>query len=626
MAITKRSWVPRTILGQLLLGTILLQISVLTVFLWMNMRSQMQAIHRRDMIRIEAQARLLARLVVDPLRRKDKAELERLAEAMRSSTSVVAARITDMEGNILATSEGGRSGLDADESLALNRQNRIPHFDALTTRKGNSEGVAEVVVDGRPAAVVWLLPDETINLRSLYAFVTNALVYASCALLADFFLIGLLARSVSRPLRSLNRATESLSRDPEALGAFPLRVTTRNEAGRLTQSFNAMVHDLEVQRSGLRETLALLDSMLGNAPIGFAFFDRKYRYVRINEFLARITQRSAADHFGRTMRETCADIGLAAQVEKIAEQVFETGEVVHDLELTGNFGDADSSTVKRVWICNFYPVRTGEHVRWVGLVVTEVTERVRAEEAMRRSEKLAAAGRLAASIAHEINNPLESVTNLLFLLQLHPSLDQEAREYASLAQRELSRVAEITQQTLRFYRSSSRPERVRLGEVVNSVLALHTGRMQSAGVRVERRVDATAEIFGFTGELRQLLANLVGNAVDAMSVDGLLRIRVRKATLQGIEGVRVTVADTGTGMSEEVRLRIFEPFYTTKEATGTGLGLWVSAEIIEKHKGVLSLRSRQCAAVSSSSGTVFSIFFPQQAVSDVPSLIRNASQ
>ncbi len=626
MVITKRGWVPRTILGQLLLGTILLQISVLTVFLWMNMRSQMRNIHRRDMLRIEAQARLLARLAVDPLRRGDRAELERLAEAIRSSTSIVAVRITDMQGNSLVTSEGGSSGLDADESLALNRQNRIPHFDALTTRKGNSEGVAEVVVDGRPAAVVWLLPDETINLRSLNAFVNNALVYASCALLADFFLIGLLAHSVSRPLRSLNRATESLSRDPEALGAFPLRVTTRNEAGRLTQSFNAMVHDLEVQRSGLRETLALLDSMLGNAPIGFAFFDRKYRYVRINEFLARITQRPAADHFGRTMRETCADTDLAAQVEKIAEQVFETGEVVHDMELTGNFGEADSSTLKRVWICNFYPVRTGEHVRWVGLVVTEVTERVRAEEAMRRSEKLAAAGRLAASIAHEINNPLESVTNLLFLLQHHPSLDAEALEYASLAQRELSRVGEITQQTLRFYRSSSRPEMVRLGEVVNSVLALHTGRMQSAGVRVERRVDATAEIFGFTGELRQLLANLVGNAVDAMSADGLLRIRVRKATLQGVEGVRVTVADTGTGMSDDVRLRIFEPFYTTKEATGTGLGLWVSAEIVEKHKGVLSLRSRQMTAGHSTSGTVFSIFFPREAASDIPSLILNASR
>jgi len=626
MAITRRGWVPRTILGQLLLGTILLQIFVLTVFLWMNMRSQMRTIHHRDMLRIEAQARLLARLAVDPLRRGDKAELARLAEAIRASTSIVAVRITDMQGNSLVTSEGGRSGLDADENLALNRQNRIPHFDALTTRKGNSEGVAEVVVDGRPAAVVWLLPDETINLRSLYAFVTNALVYASCALLADFFLIGLLAHSVSRPLRSLNRATESLSRDPEALGAFPLRVTTRNEAGRLTQSFNAMVHDLEVQRSGLRETLALLDSMLGNAPIGFAFFDRKYRYVRINEFLARITQRPAADHFGQTMRETCADTDLAAQVEKIAEQVFETGEVVHDMELTGNFGEANSSTVKRVWICNFYPVRTGEDVRWVGLVVTEVTERVRAEEAMRRSEKLAAAGRLAASIAHEINNPLESVTNLLFLLQHHPSLDAEALEYASLAQRELSRVGEITQQTLRFYRSSSRPEMVRLGEVVNSVLALHTGRMQSAGVRVERRVDATAEIFGFTGELRQLLANLVGNAVDAMSADGLLRIRVRKATLQGVEGVRVTVADTGTGMSDEVRLRIFEPFYTTKEATGTGLGLWVSAEIVEKHKGVLSLRSRQATAGYASSGTVFSIFFPREAASDIPSLILNASR
>jgi signal transduction histidine kinase len=625
MAITRRGLVPRTILGQLLLGTVLLQISVLSTFLWMSMRSQVRTIHRRDKVRIEAQAHLLARLSADPMRRGDKAELSRLAESVRSSTSLVAARITDLKGNVLATSEGASSGLDADEALALNRQSRIQHFDAISTPAGNSEGVAEVIVDGHPAGIVWLLPDETIGLRSLKAFVANAVVYASCALLADFFLIGLLARSVSRPLRILNRATEGLSRDSEALGAFPLPVTSRNEAGRLTQSFNAMVHELEVQRSGLHETLALLDSMLGNAPIGFAFFDRKYRYVRINDFLSRINGRPASEHLGRTMREMYDDHDLAGRIEEITERVFETGEVVHDLELSGNFGDSDSLPTKRVWICNFYPVRTGQHVRWVGLVVTEVTERVRAEEAMRRSEKLAAAGRLAASIAHEINNPLESVTNLLYLLQHHPSLDPEALEYASLAQRELSRVGEITQQTLRFYRASSRPEMVRLGDVVNSVLALHTGRMQSAEVRVERRVDATAEIYGFTGELRQLLANLVGNAVDAMSPDGVLRIRVRKATLKDVHGVRVTVADTGTGMSDEVRQRIFEPFYTTKEATGTGLGLWVSAEIVEKHQGVLHVRSRQATAGSSRSGTVFSIFFPRQAAVEASALVLSAS-
>jgi signal transduction histidine kinase len=258
----------------------------------------------------------------------------------------------------------------------------------------------------------------------------------------------------------------------------------------------------------------------------------------------------------------------------------------------------------------------------------EITQRLQAEEALRKTEKLAAAGRLAASIAHEINNPLEAVTNLLYLLQTHPELDSTAREYVSTAQAELARVSEITQQTLRFYRQSTFPVRTQVAEVLDSVLALHQLRLGSARITVERELDPTVALFGFSGELRQLFANLIGNAIDAMVGGGRLIVRARYGTGRSLrggwcDGVRVTVSDTGTGMSEETQRRLFEPFYTTKDATGTGLGLWVSDEIIRKHSGTARVKSRQ----GDHSGTTFAIFFPKDGLNGVrPTLPNDAAK
>jgi len=206
------------------------------------------------------------------------------------------------------------------------------------------------------------------------------------------------------------------------------------------------------------------------------------------------------------------------------------------------------------------------------------------------------------------------VTNLLYLLHNHPSLDAEARQYAEMAQSELGRVSEITQQTLRFYRQSTQPAPGNLAEIVDSVLLLHNARIHGANVEVVREYTPGAELRAFGGELRQLFANLIGNAVDAMPRGGRLRVRVRPARAwfgnHVVAGVRVTIADTGAGMPEEIRRRIFEPFFTTKEATGTGLGLWVSEEIVLKHAGALHVRSKTTAP----SGTVFTIFFPYDGI------------
>ncbi|MBS1816094.1 MAG: PAS domain-containing protein [Acidobacteria bacterium] len=605
-------FLPRTVIGQLVLCTVVLQVIVLAVFLGMEIRTQIKAQKQRDIARMEMQAKLLGDLASNAVAENDRGELARLSEAMRSSIAVTTARITDLDGNTLAVNRIGQGQLNDAEKQALREAVRTGQFHTIPAQDGRSPvAMAPVIVGGRTAAVVTIVPDTKIGVHNLSEVVWNALAYAICALVANVFLAMLLGRTVARPLSLLGKATQQVIRDPESTSGFPLPITTRNEAGQLTHSFNVMVRELQQQRHGLNETLAMLDSMLENAPVGFAFFDRRHRYVRANQFLERMYGRSMEQHFGQTMQEIFPG-NLADELEQIVEHVFVTGEDVHDRELTGFLGDHGDA---RTWICNFYPVKpSGLHVRWVGMVMTEVTSRVRAEEAMRRSEKLAAAGRLAASIAHEINNPLESVTNLLYLIRHHPSLDEEAQEFASLAQRELLRVSEITQQTLRFYRSSTRPEMVRLADIVNSVLTLHAARIQSANIRVQTVMDTSAELFGFAGELRQVLANLVGNAADAMPHGGTLHVRVARRCAARGESISVLIADTGTGIPAEILRRIFEPFYTTKETTGTGLGLWVSEEIVTKHGGRMKVRSRQAGPKNGPSGTVFRIVIPVEGI------------
>jgi signal transduction histidine kinase len=180
-----------------------------------------------------------------------------------------------------------------------------------------------------------------------------------------------------------------------------------------------------------------------------------------------------------------------------------------------------------------------------------------------------------------------------------------------MAQHEVARVSEITQQTLRFYKQSTLPVTVGLGEAMDSVLVLHHGKVHSAQVEVLRRYRQPAEVLAMSGEIRQVLANLVGNALDAMPQGGRLYLRVAPSQgwRTGKPGIRLVCADTGSGMEKGVQRRIFEAFFTTKEATGTGLGLWVSAEILAKHGATVQVRSRTAAA-GRPSGTVFMVFFP----------------
>ena len=241
-------------------------------------------------------------------------------------------------------------------------------------------------------------------------------------------------------------------------------------------------------------------------------------------------------------------------------------------------------------------------------------ERRHAETVLRQSEKLAAVGRLASSIAHEINNPLESVTNLLYLLDGTP-LSREQHEYLDTAQRELARVSEITAQTLTYNRQRDIKGEASISALLDSVLVLYQGRLAGSKTEIERRYRNAAPFTCYPGELRQVFANLIGNAFDATRRGGRILLREQAAMhpKTGQYGVRITLADTGIGMSAEVKTHLFEAFKTTKGANGNGLGLWISKGIIEKHYGSIRFRS---STKPESSGTVFSIFIPLDRLKD----------
>lgn len=246
--------------------------------------------------------------------------------------------------------------------------------------------------------------------------------------------------------------------------------------------------------------------------------------------------------------------------------------------------------------------------RQMAAFLIDLSEQKKSHEVLRRTEKLAAAGRLAASIAHEINNPLEAVTNCLYLLSKSP-LDEAGSQYLALAQRELDRVVHITTQTLRFYRQNTKPARTDVHDLLETVLALYEGRMRAFNIEIVRDFSDVPPILAYDGEIRQVLANLVGNALDAMQASGgklVLRTSRTFDWKSGRTGIAITVSDTGIGMDRATLSRIYEPFFSTKGITGTGLGLWVSREIMEKHQGVVRVRSRQGAG----SGTIFRIFLP----------------
>jgi len=266
-------------------------------------------------------------------------------------------------------------------------------------------------------------------------------------------------------------------------------------------------------------------------------------------------------------------------------------------------------------------VQVASNARQKQLQVRDATmKQSQSDEALRKSEHLAVTGRLVATLAHEVNNPLEALGNLLFLVENSATLE-EAHSFGQLAVKEFQRISEIVDHTLRFHRAPAKPTFTDVAELAMSAVALFRGKLRERQIR--ERITAE-RAFGYCseGEVRQALVNLIGNAVDAMRDGGNLRIHVMPVSINGVEYARLTVADTGAGIRKEIRAQLFRQFFTTKGSSGTGLGLWLTRDIVEKNGGKLRFRSR----TETPCGTVFVIYLPSAPPMEESKPVQDAGQ
>jgi PAS domain S-box-containing protein len=384
----------------------------------------------------------------------------------------------------------------------------------------------------------------------------------------------------------------------------------RNKQGEVVRWFgtNTDVDDMRRTRMNLAAERSRLSAIVENIPLGLVFADATGQITGGNAQAEKLMGHPILHSPDvESYREWVAYHPDGRRVEgreyPLARSLADGG--VHQGEYLYERGDG-----RKVWLEFTSAPILGSEGNMIGAVVatSDIDARKRAEEALVRSEKLAIVGRMAATISHEINNPLEAVTNLLYLIRTEKD-SEVVRTLARTAEDELSRVAHVVTHTLRFNRQSHAPATESLSKLLDSSLAIFEGRFRLKGVKLVREQSGPDGVLCFGSEVRQVFANLVGNALDAIDGGGVLFLRMKDQLhwRTGERGVRVTIADTGQGMSQTTLESLFQPFYTTKGASGTGLGLWVSREILERHHARVKVRSRQAP---SGGGTVFYLWFP----------------
>ena len=382
------------------------------------------------------------------------------------------------------------------------------------------------------------------------------------------------------------------------------RVTpVKDDQGNVARWFgtNTDITEQKKIQQELHASEALYRATFDNAAVGIAHVALDGRFLRINNAMCTIAGYTQAE----LLEKTFADITHPEDIEADWQQARRllSGEVSY-YAMEKRYVRKDGSIVWVNLTASLLRDESGRAERFVA-VVEDITRRKFAEQAMIRSEKLASAGRLASTIAHEINNPLEVVMNLMYLIRNDETLPDPLREHVFTAEAELQRVSQMARRTLSFYRGQSKQGRYSVAALVEDVLRLYSPVLLGRNIRLEKRLNQDSEVSGLSSEIRQVCMNLISNAIDAEPT--LLAIRVSQRTSwknRGMGAVRITVADDGMGMDRETMKHIFEPFFTTKTQTGTGLGLWVCQEIVRNHGGSIRVRSNPAR------GTVFSLYLP----------------
>jgi PAS domain S-box-containing protein len=396
-----------------------------------------------------------------------------------------------------------------------------------------------------------------------------------------------------------------------ALAAAVLTLETRRVFHKLTAAYNRQIQEIEMRRGESFAREQWLNTTIRSIGDAIIACDADGNVEFMNLVAEQLTGWKEADAKGKSLREIFPIFNedTRAAVENPVDKVRRLGTVVglanHTFLIArdGTEVSIDDSGA---------PIRDASG-KMIGIVLIfrNITERRMSEGALMRAEKLAAAGRLAASVAHEVNNPLEGLTNLVYIALRSNDLD-EIRHLLAQAESELGRIAHITRQSLGFYRETSTPAHFKPATIVREVTDFYASRASNLGVSFIVNTKTEREVLGSAGELRQILSNLLANSLDACASGSTIRIEASSALDPrdlSRPGVRITIADTGFGIPAKHLENIFEPFFTTKKDTGTGLGLWVSRELVEKHGGSLRVRSRTSDPCC---GTVFSIFLPNR--------------
>jgi PAS domain S-box-containing protein len=398
-------------------------------------------------------------------------------------------------------------------------------------------------------------------------------------------------RSVERTVASIYAATGIAVAGLALLAYFVLR------AMRIREKHAA---ELRAREEWYRTTLA----SIGDAVIAT---DAEGRVTFLNPVAEHLLGRDMAGAKGKAIGEIFAIFNEATHqpVENPVNIVMERGHIV---------GLANHTVVQRA-DGTFIPIEDsaapirdgGNRIIGVVLVFRDATQERKLQDALRKTEKLAAAARLTATVSHEINNPLEAVGNLIYLARSAPGLPAFAAEHLALAEEELGRVAHVTRQTLGFYRETKAMRPISLPALVEQVLKIYAGKLRNKQLKVETEFGWCPPVQGLHGELTQVVSNLLSNAIDAVSVGGTIRLSLACVEHSDGQAVQLSVEDDGTGIAPENMVNIFEPFFTTKKDVGTGLGLWLSREIVGRHGGSIKVVSPRGKG---STGSVFNVFLP----------------
>jgi PAS domain S-box-containing protein len=396
-----------------------------------------------------------------------------------------------------------------------------------------------------------------------------------------------------------------------ALVAALLVWETRRIFQKLTTTYNHQIQEIKLRSDESYAREQWLNTTIRSIGDAVIACDANSNVVFMNLIAEQLTGWKEEEARGQTLHKVFPIFNekTRAAVENPVDKVRRLGTVVG----LANHTFLVSKDGKEISIDDSGAPIHDNFGRMIGVVLVfrDITERRVSEGALMRAEKLAAAGRLAATVAHEVNNPLEGLTNLVYIA--HRSDDIiEIRKLLSQAENELGRIAHITRQSLGFYRETSTPAHFMPAAIVREVSDFYASRAASLGVSFIVNARTEREVLGLAGELRQILSNLLANSLDACTSGATIRIEANSAVDARNPlrpGVRITIADTGLGIPPEHIGSIFEPFFTTKKDTGTGLGLWVSRELVTKHGGSLRVRSRTTDPLC---GTVFSIFLPEQ--------------